>query len=108
MMRQLKLRPKHQPAQKNKFCNSKPKRCNAMPLKPWKLLVPTLLVSVLLLTGCAVSSPSCKPASVEPVRVPQLAPAARQQPAPHWCSPTCTAAVKADSEKSAQRLTNLE
>lgn len=68
----------------------------------------TLMALLLTISGCATNSPSCKPDSVEPARVPELPSAARQQPAPPWCSPTCTEAVRADSQKSAQRLTDLE
>lgn len=68
-----------------------------------------LVMGLMLITaGCANNLPDCRPVSVEPAQVPILPSAARQQPAPLWCYPTCTEAVRADSQNSVKRLTETE
>lgn len=59
-------------------------------------------VSLLWLSACAPSP--CLP--VAPAEIPPLPKAARQQPAPDWCSPTCSAALANDYEAALRRLTN--
>lgn len=93
---------------KNSAASNGRQECNVMRLKLSRKSGLMLMGLLLTLSGCAANSPSCKPDSVEPAKVPALPSAARQQPAPQWCYPTCTEAVRADSQNSAARLTELE
>lgn len=68
-----------------------------------KLIARVLMLAllVLLLSGCAsVSQPSC----VTPA-IPPLPAQARQNPAPLWCSPTCSRGLITERENWLKRLT---
>lgn len=62
-----------------------------------------LLSLALLLSSCAHTSPGSLPPA--PPRIDPLPEAARQQPAPAWCSPTCTEGLTTRRGNSLQRLT---
>lgn len=77
-----------------------------MPTLNWPRPALMLAVLALLLTACAAPpTPTLPPSVVAPPRIPPLPQAARQPPAPAWCSPTCSAALTRERENWLQRLT---
>ena len=64
-------------------------RYKPMPRKNLKKPALTLLLPLLLLTGCASESSSYSP-PVAPAQIPPLPAEARQEPTPAICLPTCS------------------
>lgn len=63
------------------------------------------LTCALLASACSSSPTNSPPPPVQRAQLPALPQEARQQPAPAWCSPTCTEALTARRKNSLQRLT---
>ncbi len=70
--------------------------------------MPMLLALMLLASGCTTTPAGSPQPSVAPPRIPPLAPEARQQPAPQWCSPTCSAGLTRERESWRKLMTQPE
>lgn len=73
-----------------------------------KLPLPVLMLMglLLLVTGCATSSPPIAPPSVQPAQRPPLPKEGRQPPTPSICSPTCSAGLMLERENWRASLMN--
>lgn len=76
-------------------------------IKDWLKCSLFNLTLVLSLTACAVKSPSYENVYAEPAKLPAIPANFRQEPAPQWCSPTCTQAVWVIDKASQEHLTAL-
>ncbi|TQL73320.1 hypothetical protein FB549_4071 [Delftia sp. HK171] len=56
------------------------------------------MLPVLLLAGCAATSPTTSPPIVRPPMLAPLPDSARQTPAPSICLPSCSAALMSERE----------